>query len=81
MFLDVQMPGIDGFGLLRAVPASMMPLTVFVTAYDQYALDAFAASAIDYLLKPVDDTRLDRRSTRARATRRARGAAIIANNC
>jgi two-component system, LytTR family, response regulator len=57
MLLDVQMPGLDGFGLLRAVPASMMPITVFVTAYDQYALAAFAASALDYLLKPVDDAR------------------------
>jgi two-component system LytT family response regulator len=74
MFLDVQMPGIDGFELLRAVPASMMPMTVFVTAYDQYALAAFAASALDYLLKPVDDTRLDQAVERARiqlATRTA----------
>jgi two-component system LytT family response regulator len=67
MFLDVQMPGVDGFGLLRAVPTSMMPLTVFVTAYDQYALAAFAASALDYLLKPVDDTRLDEAVNRARS--------------
>ena len=74
MFLDVQMPGVDGFGLLRAVPTSMMPLTVFVTAYDQYALAAFAASALDYLLKPVDDARLDEAVNRARryiATRSA----------
>ncbi|MDR3388732.1 MAG: LytTR family DNA-binding domain-containing protein [Rudaea sp.] len=67
MFLDVQMPGIDGFGLLRALPASMLPLTVFVTAFDQYALAAFAASALDYLLKPVEDTRLDEAIERARA--------------
>jgi two-component system, LytTR family, response regulator len=66
MFLDVQMPGVDGFGLLRAVPASMLPLTVFVTAYDQYALAAFAASALDYLLKPVDDARLNEAIERAR---------------
>ena len=66
MFLDVQMPGIDGFGLLRAVPATMLPLTVFVTAFDQYALDAFAASALDYLLKPVEDSRLDEAVQRAR---------------
>jgi len=59
MFLDVQMPGIDGFELLRALPATQIPLTIFVTAYDQYALAAFAASALDYLLKPVDDARLD----------------------
>jgi len=66
MFLDVQMPGVDGFELLRAVPATLMPLTVFVTAYDQYALAAFAASALDYLLKPVDETRLDQALARAR---------------
>jgi two-component system, LytTR family, response regulator len=66
MFLDVQMPGVDGFELLRAVPATLLPLTVFVTAYDQYALAAFAASALDYLLKPVEDTRLDQALERAR---------------
>jgi two-component system LytT family response regulator len=73
MFLDVQMPGVDGFALLRAVPATLMPLTVFVTAYDQYALAAFAASALDYLLKPVEDARLDQSLERAREqlTRRA----------
>ena len=74
MFLDVQMPGIDGFGLLRAVPATMMPLTVFVTAFDQYALDAFAASALDYLLKPVEDIRLDQAVERARAALATRAA-------
>jgi len=67
MFLDVQMPGVDGFALLRAVPATLLPLTVFVTAYDQYALAAFAASALDYLLKPVEDARLDQALARARA--------------
>lgn len=72
MFLDVQMPGIDGFELLRALPATQIPLTVFVTAYDQYALAAFAASALDYLLKPVDDTRLDESVERARVRLAAR---------
>ena len=72
MFLDVQMPGIDGFELLRALPATQIPLTVFVTAYDQYALAAFAASALDYLLKPVDDARLDESVERARARLAAR---------
>ena len=74
MFLDVQMPGIDGFELLRALPATQIPLTVFVTAYDQYALAAFAASALDYLLKPVDDARLDESIERARARLGARKA-------
>lgn len=72
MFLDVQMPGIDGFGLLRMLPATQVPLTVFVTAYDHYALAAFAASALDYLLKPVDDARLDESIERARARLAAR---------
>jgi two-component system LytT family response regulator len=72
MFLDVQMPGVDGFELLRALPATQIPLTVFVTAYDQYALAAFAASALDYLLKPVDDARLDEAVARARARLTAR---------
>jgi len=67
MFLDVQMPGVDGFALLRALPATQIPLTVFVTAYDQYALAAFAANALDYLLKPVDDARLEQALERARA--------------
>ena len=52
MFLDVQMPGVDGFELLRAIPAAQMPLTIFVTAYDEYALKAFEVHALDYLLKP-----------------------------
>lgn len=58
MFLDVQMPGLDGFATLRAIPASHMPLVVFVTAYDHYAIRAFEASAVDYVLKPIDDSRL-----------------------
>ena len=66
MFLDVQMPGVDGFELLRAVPAAQLPLTIFVTAYDQYALKAFEANALDYLLKPIEDARLDTAIDRAR---------------
>ncbi|MFO0040696.1 MAG: LytR/AlgR family response regulator transcription factor [Pseudomonadota bacterium] len=58
MFLDVQMPGLDGFATLRELPADSLPLVVFVTAFDHYAIRAFEASAIDYLLKPIDDTRL-----------------------
>jgi len=74
MFLDVQMPEVDGFALLRALPAEQMPVTVFVTAYDQYALDAFAANAIDYLLKPVDDERLDQSLERVRVHLQSRTA-------
>ncbi|KAA2284163.1 LytR/AlgR family response regulator transcription factor [Arenimonas fontis] len=66
MFLDVQMPGLDGFGTLRAIPATQMPLVVFVTAFDHYALRAFESSAVDYLLKPVDDSRLHQALYRVR---------------
>lgn len=66
MFLDVQMPGLDGFATLRAIPAPQMPLTVFVTAYDHYAIRAFESSAVDYLLKPVDDSRLHQALYRVR---------------
>lgn len=59
VFLDIQMPGFDGFATLRALAGEdVMPLVVFVTAFDQYALDAFEAHALDYLLKPVDPARL-----------------------
>ncbi|GMV29981.1 MAG: DNA-binding response regulator [Rhodanobacteraceae bacterium] len=75
MFLDIQMPEMDGFALLRSLPTESLPLTVFVTAYDQYALDAFAACAVDYLLKPVDEQRLAQalRSVRERLGARTAG--------
>jgi len=57
VFLDVQMPGIDGFGVLDVVGADAVPAVVFVTAYDKYALAAFEAHALDYLLKPFTDER------------------------
>lgn len=60
LFLDVQMPGCDGFGVLEALGADVPPAVVFVTAYDQYALKAFEAEALDYLLKPYDNTRFFR---------------------
>ncbi len=68
LFLDVQMPGLDGFAALREIPAQQMPLVVFVTAYDHYALNAFEANAVDYLLKPVDDSRLHQALFRVRET-------------
>ncbi len=52
VFLDVQMPGVDGFGVIDAVGAERMPTVIFVTAYDEYALRAFEVHALDYLLKP-----------------------------
>ena len=60
VFLDVQMPDVDGLGVIGAIGAHNMPLTVFVTAYDRFALQAFEADAIDYLLKPFGDKRFER---------------------
>ena len=66
VFLDVQMPGKTGVEVVRAVGAERMPATVFVTAYDQFALQAFELAAVDYLLKPYDDERFDQAFQRAR---------------
>ena len=57
VFLDVQMPELDGWGVLRQIGAATMPLSIFVTAHDQHALRAFEANALDYLLKPFSDER------------------------
>ncbi len=59
VFLDIQMPGMDGFDVLRGLPVDDMPAIVFVTAYNDYAIKAFEANALDYLLKPIEDSRLD----------------------
>jgi two-component system LytT family response regulator len=69
VFLDVQMPGIDGFEVLRRLSGSDMPIVVFVTAYDEFALKAFDANALDYLLKPINDDRLAEAIERARKAR------------
>jgi len=66
LFLDVQMPGLSGFQVISQLPQDTLPLVIFVTAYDRYALDAFASQALDYLLKPVDDARLAQALERAR---------------
>lgn len=60
VFLDVQMPEIDGFAVLEAIEADAMPLIIFVTAYDKYALKAFEVHAFDYLLKPFDRARFEK---------------------
>jgi two-component system LytT family response regulator len=73
MFLDVQMPKLDGFGLLAALPASQMPAIIFVTAYDQHALKAFEVSATDYLLKPIRPARFREAVQRARQRIQSRG--------
>lgn len=67
VFLDVQMPEVDGFAVIEAVGANRMPAVVFVTAFDQHAVRAFDAQAIDYVLKPVDPERFRRALQRARS--------------
>ena len=66
VFLDVQMPECDGFDVLEMLGGELPPAVVFVTAYDQYALRAFEAGALDYLLKPFDNARFDRALGRAK---------------
>ncbi len=66
IFLDVQMPGLDGFGLLAELPQNQWPLIIFVTAYEKYAVRAFEARAVDYLLKPFEYERLGEAVERAR---------------
>ena len=66
VFLDVQMPEIDGFEVVRRVGPEKMPVTVFVTAFDRYAVRAFEANAIDYLLKPVGEDRFRKALARAK---------------
>lgn len=60
VFLDVQMPDLDGFGVLEELAADQLPVVIFVTAYDQYAVRAFEFHALDYLLKPFDDERFEK---------------------
>jgi two-component system LytT family response regulator len=66
VFLDIQMPELDGFAVVQAVGVEQMPVTVFVTAFDQYALKAFEAHALDYLTKPFDRERFQMSLTRAK---------------
>lgn len=67
IFLDVQMPRMDGFEFLRTLTLEKPPQVIFVTAHDDYALRAFEVNALDYLLKPFDDERFDRALRRAKA--------------
>jgi two-component system LytT family response regulator len=72
LFLDIQMPELDGFDVLQAVGVGRVPVVIFVTAYDQFALRAFEAQALDYLLKPFDDERFEAALQRARGRIRER---------
>src|ERR1700694_297985 len=65
VFLDVQMPELDGFGVLQAITTEPGPVIVFVTAHDKFALRAFEVHAVDYLLKPFDRERFKKALTRA----------------
>src|SRR6476661_4065826 len=66
VFLDVQMPECDGFDVLELLGGDLPPIIIFVTAYDEYALRAFEAGALDYLLKPFDNARFGRALNRAK---------------
>ena len=72
VFMDVQMPGLDGLEALRRLPAAERPLSILLTAYDHFAVGAFEIQALDYLLKPVDDERFRESLDRARAAFRHR---------
>jgi two-component system LytT family response regulator len=74
VFLDIQMPVLDGFGVVRAHRPEKMPLIVFVTAFDQFAVQAFEASALDYLVKPLNRLRFDQALARVRERRELMGA-------
>jgi two-component system LytT family response regulator len=77
LFLDEQMPGMDGFEVLHALGPHASPVVVFVTAYDQYALDAFESQALDYLLMPFADERFAAVLDRVRARLRERSFASM----
>ncbi len=86
VLLDIQMPGLSGFDVLAQLPRDSLPMVIFVTAYEQHAIRAFEARAVDYLLKPVDDARFaaaldsvrERIKTRSAADQRDRLVGLIA---
>ncbi len=79
VFLDVQMPGLDGFGVIRTRGVDRMPAVVFVTAHDEFAVRAFEANAIDYLVKPLSQERFDVTVARVRERMRMKGAVDLAS--
>ncbi|MEO8025987.1 MAG: LytTR family DNA-binding domain-containing protein [Bryobacteraceae bacterium] len=70
VFLDIQMPDLGGFGVIEEIGADRMPAVIFVTAFDQFALQAFESRAVDYLLKPIRQERVDQALTRIRGLMR-----------
>jgi two-component system LytT family response regulator len=74
MFLDIQMPGLSGLDVLARMPQESAPIVIFVTAFDRYAMDAFEAHALDYLLKPINDVRFSQSMSRVRELWRQRNA-------
>jgi two-component system LytT family response regulator len=79
VFLDIQMPGLDGFGVVEEIGVRNMPLTVFVTAFDQHAIRAFDVHALDYLMKPFDRDRFLETMGRVRDRLRQRDQALISD--
>ena len=77
VFLDIQMPDLDGFGVIAEVGVTQMPCVVFVTAFDEYAIRAFDVHAIDYLLKPYDEERFSMALERARAKVQRAGTVVL----
>jgi len=73
LFLDIQMPGMTGFEVIAEIQSDLMPLVIFVTAFDAFAIDAFKVHAVDYLLKPVEEERLKEAVNRAASVHEQRG--------
>ena len=67
MFLDIRMPGLNGFEVIKKIQPEMLPMVIFCTAYERYALDAFDIHAVDYIVKPLDEQRLHLATQRALA--------------
>ena len=80
VFLDIQMPGMDGFDVISNLQADTMPMVVFVTAFDDYAVDAFKVHAVDYVLKPIDEDRLREAVDRALAHREQQAEEVAREN-
>lgn len=79
VFLDIEMPDFDGFEVIRKIGPDKMPLVIFVTAFDEYAVSAFEASAVDYLLKPFTDERFQAAVRRAREVLHSKGDRLLAH--